>query len=55
MKNIDLDKAAVISVISLSKLIDGGAAMFAAVNRNHHMVIIGLIVISPLVRNILRV
>lgn len=29
--------------------------MFAAVNKNHHIVIMGLIVISPLVRNMLRV
>jgi hypothetical protein len=34
---------------------EGGAAIFAAVNKNHHIVIIGLIVIRPLVRNILRV
>lgn len=51
----DFDRVAVIKVISLSKLIDGGAAIFAAVNRNHHIVIIGLIVIKPLVKNILRV
>ena len=44
-----------ISIISLSRLIDGGAAMFAAVNKNHHIVIIGLIVMRPFVRNILRV
>jgi hypothetical protein len=42
-------------MISLSKLIDGGAAMLAAVNRNHHIDIIGVIVISPLVKNMLRV
>jgi hypothetical protein len=52
---IDFVSVVVIKVISLSKLIDGGAAILAAVNRNHHIVIIGLIVISPLVRNILRV
>lgn len=51
----DLDRVAVINIISLSKLIEGGAAIFAAVNINHHMVIVGLIVINPLVRNILRV
>lgn len=55
MKNSDLVRAAVMRVISLSKLIDGGAAIFAAVNRNHHIVIVGLIVIRPLVKNILRV
>jgi len=52
---IDFVNVVVISVISLNKLIDGGAAIFAAVNRNHHIVIIGLITIRPLVRNILRV
>ena len=55
MKNRDLVNAAVMRVISLKRLIDGGAAMFAAVNKNHHIVIVGLIVINPLVRNILRV
>jgi hypothetical protein len=43
------------SVISLNKLIDGGAAILAAVNINHHIVIMGLMVINPFVRNILRV
>lgn len=55
MKYRDLDRVAVINIISLSKLIEGGAAIFAAVNINHHMVIVGLIVINPLVKNILRV
>jgi hypothetical protein len=55
MNCIDFVKAAVIRVISLSKLIEGGAAMLAAVNKNHHIDIIGLMVINPLVRNILRV
>ncbi len=52
---VDLERIEVISMISLSKLIDGGAAILAAVKRNHHMVMIGATVISPLVRNILRV
>lgn len=51
----DLDRVAVISIISLSKLIEGGAAIFAAVNINHHIVMVGLIVINPLVKNMLRV
>ena len=51
----DFDRVAVINVISLRRLIDGGAAIFAAVKRNHHIVITGLIVIRPLVRNMLRV
>jgi hypothetical protein len=52
---MDLDRVVVISMISLKRLIEGGAAMLAAVNKNHHIVIIGLIVINPLVKNILRV
>jgi len=52
---IEYDRTEVISIISLSKLIDGGAAIFAAVNRNHHIVIIGAIDIIPFVKNILRV
>lgn len=36
-------------------MIEGGAAIFAAVNKNHHIVIIGLIVMRPLVKNMLRV
>jgi len=52
---VDLDIIAVISIISLNKLIDGGAAIFAAVNINHHIVMIGATVIKPLVKNILRV
>jgi len=53
--NSDLLNAAVINIISLRRLIDGGAAILAAVKMNHHIVIIGLIVINPFVRNILRV
>lgn len=52
---VDLEIIAVISIISLSKLIDGGAAILAAVNINHHIVMIGATVINPLVKNILRV
>lgn len=52
---VDLDIVQVIRIISLNRLIDGGAAIFVAVHTNHHMVIIGLIVINPLVKNILRV
>lgn len=55
MNIIDFVSVVVINVISLRRLIDGGAAILAAVNRNHHIVIIGLIVIRPLVKNILRV
>ena len=45
----------VINIISLSKLIDGGAAILHAENKNHHIDMMGVILISPLVRNILRV
>jgi hypothetical protein len=55
IRNIDFVSVAVINVISLKRLIDGGAAIFAEVNKNHHNVIIGLMVISPFVKNILRV
>lgn len=40
---------------SLSRLDDGGAAIFIAQFINHHMVRVGNAVISPLVRKILRV
>lgn len=52
---VDFEIIEEISMISLSKLIEGGAAIFAAANRNHHIVMIGLIIISPFVKNILRV
>lgn len=52
---VDLDKTEVRRIISLIKLIDGGAAIFQAVKRNHHMVKVGQTVISPLVKYILRV
>lgn len=37
----------VIRVISASRLINGGAAMLAAIIRNHHMAIVGEIRRSP--------
>lgn len=49
------DKIDEIKIISLRRLIDGGAAILAPVNKNHHKVIMGLIHIRPLVRNMLRV
>jgi hypothetical protein len=42
-------------MISLNKLIDGGAAMFQAEKINHHIVKIGKEVIIPFVKYILRV
>jgi hypothetical protein len=49
------DIVAVINMISLKRLIDGGAAMLIAVNRNHHIVITGINIIIPFIKNILRV
>lgn len=46
---------AVINIISLRRLIDGGAAMFAHENINHHMDRIGEVDKIPLVNAILRV
>lgn len=46
---------AVIRRISLKRLIDGGAAIFAAVAINHQRVRVGNTIIIPLVRKILRV
>lgn len=45
----------VISKISLSRLIDGGAAILALTSKNHHIDMIGSVTRSPLVRLILRV
>lgn len=39
----------VINIISLNRLIVGGAAIFLAVNINHHIVKIGIKAIRPLV------
>lgn len=47
--HVVVDIIEVISIISLRRLIVGGAAMFVAVNINHHIVIIGIRAISPLV------
>jgi hypothetical protein len=55
MEYQDADRMEEISIISLSKLIEGGAAMFAALNRNHHIDMIGAKHISPFERNMLRV
>jgi hypothetical protein len=43
------------SIISLSKLSDGGAAIFADANRNHHKDIIGADDNNPFIKYILRV
>lgn len=52
---IETDITEVINMISLIRLIDGGAAILEAVNINHHSEMIGVTVINPFVRNILRV
>lgn len=44
-----------ISIISDRRLIDGGAAIFAHVNINHHRVIMGSLAINPFDKVILRV
>jgi hypothetical protein len=51
----DILRIDVISIISLIKLIDGGAAIFLAVKRNHHIVSVGDSTIMPFVKNSLRV
>ncbi len=45
----------VISIISLNRLIDGGAAIFALTSRNHHIDIIGRLTKIPFVRLMFRV
>jgi hypothetical protein len=52
---MDLDMALEINIISLSKLIDGGAAMLAAIIKNHRSVRLGVSIKSLLVRIMLRV
>lgn len=42
-------------MVSLNRLIDGGAAMFLAVNINHHIVNTGINTIIPFVMYRLRV
>lgn len=55
MADIEYDITEEIKKISLIRLIVGGADIFAAVNKNHHKVIIGATAIIPFVKNILRV
>lgn len=47
--HVVVDIIEVINIISLNRLIVGGAAMFVAVNINHHIVRIGIRAIRPLV------
>jgi hypothetical protein len=52
---IDMDRIAVIRVISLKRLIEGGAAMFPDTIKNHHIDMVGRKHIIPFIRNKLRV
>jgi hypothetical protein len=52
---VEYDAIDVIKKISLSRLIEGGAAILEAANRNHHIDIRGALAINPLVKCILRV
>jgi len=49
---VDVDdlRMDVISIISLIRLIEGGAAIFLAVNKNHHKVSVGATTIKPFVK-----
>jgi len=55
IKNIENAVVAVINIISLSKLIDGGAAILILENKNHHRDIEGRNIIIPFIKNMLRV
>jgi hypothetical protein len=55
IRNIDIYVIDVINIISLNRLSDGGAAMLAAANKNHHMASVGSIFISPFIKNMFRV
>jgi len=46
---------AVIIIISLRRLIEGGALILVMVKISHHMVRVGVILSIPFIRNILRV
>jgi len=55
IKMVACDIVPVINIISLRRLIDGGAAILAQTSKNHHNEIIGRDISSPLVKAILRV
>jgi hypothetical protein len=55
INRIEKDIVEVISIISLRRLIVGGAAILIAENMNHHIDIDGIILIIPFIKNILRV
>jgi len=52
---MDIDVIDVMSMISLIRLIDGGVAMFMALNMNHHMDKVGYRDNIPFIRKMLRV
>lgn len=52
---LDIEIILVRRKISLSKLSDGGAAMFADNRRNHHIDRVGVNIIIPFVKKLLRV
>lgn len=52
---LDEERIEVKRIISLIRLIDGGAAIFHAVNKNHHIDRVGTIHKIPFVKYILRV
>ncbi len=52
---IDIDKILDISMISLRRLIEGGPAIFIVVRMNHNRDIEGIRLMSPFVKNVLRV
>ena len=53
-KIVQYERIPVMSMISASRLIEGGAAMFAAIRRNHHNAIAGNRGNSPLLMRSLR-
>lgn len=55
INSIDEDVILVISMISLRRLMDGGAAILIAQKINHHIDIIGDTIYIPFIRNSLRV
>lgn len=52
---VEVDMILVMSIISLSRLIDGGAAILLAVDINHHRVRVGMVIRIPFVSNRFRV
>jgi hypothetical protein len=51
---IDIDVIVAIRIISVIKLMEGGAAILAIKIKNNHKEYLGIIVIKPLIKNNLR-